>query len=76
LLTSGLIKSVGVQAKAPAKGSVKKTVAEKQDYSTIILIYDSVLQRLYPNIEGELGRQAQTIFDQSKQVAACHISQL
>jgi hypothetical protein len=71
LLTSGLIESVGVQAKTPTKGSVKKTGAEKQDYLTIIEIYDSVLQGLYRNIEGELGRQAQTIFDQSKQVAAC-----
>ncbi len=71
LLTSGLIESVGVQTNVPAKESAHKPAVEKQDYSTIISVYDSVLQGFYRNIEGELGRQAQTIFDQSKQVAAC-----
>jgi hypothetical protein len=62
-----LIESVETKSKAPAKEPAK----EPKNYATIIGVYHNILQILFRNIEGELGKQASAIFDQSKQVAAC-----
>ncbi len=67
LFSCGLVESVKAKSEAPAKEPAK----EPKDYSTIIGAYNNILQILFRNIEGELGKQALAIFDQSKQVAAC-----
>jgi hypothetical protein len=67
LLSCGLIESVETKSKAPAKEPAK----EPKNYATIIGVYNNILQILFRNIEGELGKQALAIFDESKQVAAC-----
>lgn len=66
LLSSGLIEPVEVKAEEP----VKEPAKDPQDVATIIGVYNNILQILFHNIEGELGKQALVIFDQSKQVSA------
>ena len=70
LLSSGLIKSVEAKFEKLDKEPDEKPAKETRDYSTIIGAYNNILQILFRNIEGELGKQAAAIFDQSKQVSA------
>jgi hypothetical protein len=66
LLSSGLIEPIEAQ---PEKATLEPT-GESKDYSTIIVAYNNILQLLFRSLEGELGKQAFAIFDESKQVAA------
>ncbi|MGD8881813.1 MAG: DUF4388 domain-containing protein [Desulfobacterales bacterium] len=66
LLSSGLIESIETQ-------SENKTLVlteEYKDYSTIVGTYHNILQPFFRSFEGELGKEAIAIFDESKQVAA------
>jgi hypothetical protein len=66
LLSSGLIEPIETQ---PEKAMLEPT-AKSKDYTTIIVSYNNILQLLFRSLEGELGKQAFAIFDESKQVAA------
>lgn len=66
LLSSGLIESIETQS----KNATLELIEEVKDYSTIIGTYHNILQLLFRSFEGELGKEAVNIFDESKQVAA------
>lgn len=66
LLSSGLIES----SEKPSEEATLELTEEYRDYSTIIGTYHHTLQLLFRSFEGELGKAAITIFDESKQVAA------
>jgi hypothetical protein len=66
LLSSGLIESIEMQLEE----ATPEPAEEPKDYSTIIVSYNNILQLLFRSFEGELGKQAIVIFDESKQVAA------
>lgn len=66
LLSSGLIEPSETQPPKPTP----EPAQESRDYSMIIVTYNNILQLLFRNLESELGKQAASIFNQSKQVAA------
>jgi Domain of unknown function (DUF4388) len=70
LLSSGLIESVDAKSEELAEESEKEPEKEPENYTTIIGVYNNVLQILFRDLEGEIGKQALAIFEQSKQVSA------